>query len=76
MNNLSLAIEECVNDCKVSGSGYVLLKDGVNETFIQANWEDFELDFKYDVITVYIYQNEVIKFKYQIEETKVKCEFL
>ena len=76
MNNLSLAIEECVNDCKGSGDGYIELNDKEN-TIIIAEWEEWESendksDCMYDVITVYIRQNHVIKFRYQLEETKVE----
>ena len=78
MNKISLAIEECVRDCKESGDGYIELNDKEN-TIIMAEWEELEewesendeSDCMYDVITVYIKQNHVIKFKYQLEETKV-----
>ena len=69
MNKLSLAIEECINECKESGNGYIELK----ENTIKAEWEEWELDFKHDVITVYIYQNNVVKFRYQLEETKMEA---
>ena len=75
MNKLSLAIEECVNDCKESGDGYIELNDKEN-TIIIAEWEseNDKSDCMYDVITVYIKQNHVIKFRYQLEETKVWCD--
>lgn len=66
------SINEAIDQCKWNGNGEVKLNDE-EKTTISAEWEEMENDNNYDVITIYIYQNGIINFRYQIEETKVKA---
>lgn len=64
MNTLSEAIEKAVKGCKEFGAG----QEKLGDIEIHAAWEEVGA---YDVITVYIYENDIIKFDYELEETAV-----
>lgn len=64
-------INEAIDKCKQNGNGEIKLHDE-EKTVISAEWEEMENDNSYDIITIYIYQNGIIVFRYQIEETKVQ----
>lgn len=69
MNNLSEAIEQAKNDCIETGNGDIRIDDQIT---IQAEWEEWEQNNSYDVVTIYIYDENIIKIRYQLEETKTE----
>ena len=65
------SIKSAIVSCKLNGSSEkIKLYDNYN-TIISAEWEEWEVDSGYDVVTIYVYQNDIIEFRFQIEETKV-----
>lgn len=73
MFKFTKSIEEAVKQCQEFGGSTINLNDE-NKTWVNTEWEPFDNDNNYDVVTVYIGQNGIIRFKYQIEETKTKAE--
>jgi hypothetical protein len=72
MNKLSQAINNAILQCQLSGSCSGIRLYDSNDTCISAEWEEWEVDSGYDVITIYVYQEGgIIKFNYQVEETKI-----
>ena len=69
MNELSKAIEQATQECIRTGSGEMELNNNIS---VGATWESWEEDNNFDVIGIYIYENGVIKFYYQLEETKTE----
>ena len=69
MNKLSEAIEQATQECIRTGSEEIKLNDNIS---IMATWESWEKDNNFDVIGIYIYENGIIKFYYQLEETKTE----
>ena len=69
MNKLSKAIEQATQECIRTGSGEMELNNNIS---VGATWESWEEDNNFDVIGIYIYENGVIKFYYQLEETKTE----
>lgn len=67
MNKLSKAIEQAKKDCFYDGNGDIRIDDQIT---IRSEWEEWEFDDKYDVITIYIYDSNIVKIRYQLEETK------
>lgn len=71
MYKLTESINQAINQCKETGAGdYIYLND-TNNTKISFDWEEWEVDNNYDIITIYIYQNNIIQFTFQVEETKI-----
>ena len=66
MNKLSGAIEQAKQECLQVGSGEVKISDNIS---VGATWETWEENDSFDVVGIYIYENGVIKFYYQLEET-------
>mgnify|MGYP000954773976 CR=1 FL=1 len=66
MNELSEAIEQAKQDCLLTGGGEVKIN---NDIAVVATWEDWDKNNNYDVVTIYISHS---KFRYQLEETKIK----
>lgn len=66
MNKLSKAIEWAVDECLQSGSGHLEVDENIE---ISAEWVTWYENRNFDVVAIYIYENKVIKFSYQIEET-------
>lgn len=73
MYKLTKSINQAVQECLEIGPSTINLEDTDN-TIINTYWEPFKQDEKYDVVTVYISQNGLDLFNYQIEETKVLSE--
>lgn len=73
MNKLSQAIDQVAQHCKDFGSGTIKLNDS-DKTVIWAEWESWEQDNSYDVISICITQNGHTKFNYQLEETKILAD--
>ena len=69
MNELSKAIEQATQECIRTGSGEMELNNNIS---VGATWESWEEDNNFDIIGIYIYENGVIKFYYQLEETKTQ----
>jgi len=67
MNKLSEAIQEAVAECLETGNSYIEVDKIVD---VSAEWESWDLNEIYDIVTVYIYENRLIKFRYQIVETR------
>lgn len=67
VNILSKIIEEAVRDCVEFGSGY----EELDNVIISAEWESYSKDSNYDVVVVYIIEDGVVKFNYELDETKV-----
>ena len=67
MNILSKIIEEAVRDCVEFGRGY----EELDNVIISAEWESYSKDSNYDVVVVYIIEDGVVKFNYELDETKV-----
>ena len=74
MNELSEAIEQAKRYCLSNGNGEVKIKDNVIINAEWEEWEEWENNSNYDVITIYIFKYGFIKFRYQLEETKVKAD--
>lgn len=72
MLNFTKKIEEAIEKCRINGNGRVECKDK-DDTFIHTDWEELEGNPRYDAISVYIYQEGIIKFYYQEESTKVEA---
>lgn len=66
--NISHSIEKSIEQCLVAGSSEIIVNDN---TIIQSTWEEWDKDSNYDMVTIYIYEDNVIKFRYQVEETKI-----
>lgn len=66
--NISHSIEKSIDQCLVAGSSKIDVDDN---TTIQSTWEEYDEDGNYDMVTIYIYENNVIKFRYQVKETKI-----
>ena len=66
--NISHSIEKSIDQCLVVGSSKIDVDDN---TTIQSTWEEYDEDGNYDMVTIYIYENNVIKFRYQVKETKI-----
>jgi len=72
---ITKAIYEAIKSCEINGVCSGIKLHDLHHTKISADWEVWEVDNYYDVITVYIYQNDVIKFNYQVPETKIKGDW-
>jgi len=68
MNKLSKCIEEAIEECKAYGGVPKVILD--DNTYVTAAWVDDD-DKNFDVIYVYLYRRNIIKFSYKIEETKI-----
>ena len=68
-NKLSQAINEAIQDTKNNSNAEVRVSDNI---VIGAEWETYEGCPTYDVVGIYIYEDDIIKFSYQMEETKTK----
>lgn len=66
--NLLDGIEAVISQCIECGSGKMKLD---NITTVDADWETWTENDKYDVVEVTIFQNGILKLQYQIAETKV-----
>ena len=71
MNKLSEAIEQAKQDCLITGSSEIKLNHDIK---ICAEWSTWEEDENYDVIEIIIFDNNVIKIVYQLEETITESE--
>lgn len=75
MNELSIAIEQAVLECKVSGYARSQVKDTINNNTIDIVAEWVTLDDEtcvgngYDVIEVYITINGIAALTYAVKET-------
>ena len=70
MNKLSLVIEEAIQEALITGKRTIKLNNNIT---IEAEWEEWEQNSNYDVIAIYIIENGIIKFTYQIEDTKIEA---
>ena len=68
-NELSKAIQDAVTETVLYGSGNIKLDDNVT---IQGEWETMEGKDGWDVVTIYIYRDNVMVFDYQCPITAVK----
>jgi uncharacterized protein YlxW (UPF0749 family) len=68
MNELSKAIQQVIDDCKSFGAGQIIIN---NKTVITATWQRWEINCMSDVITICVYQDDIIKFKWQDESTTI-----
>jgi len=73
MYKISNSINEAIRQCLDFGNSKICLLDK-EKTVIFAEWEQWEQDNNYDVVSISIYQGGINKFNYQVEETKVKAE--
>lgn len=69
MNKLGKAVNDAVIECMNNGSGNVKMND---EITVKTEWETWEEDERYDVITIYVYQNGIDRLCYQDADTKVE----
>lgn len=72
MYELTESINNAIKQCLDRGNGEVYLLDE-EKTVIYADWEQWEHDNNYDVVSISIYQAGINKFNYQVEETKIKA---
>jgi len=72
MYKLTESINKAIKQCLDSGNGEICLLDE-EKTVIFADWEQWEHDNNYDVVSISIYQAGISKFNYQVEETKIKA---
>ena len=70
-NQLVKSISSAINKCIENGSCSGINLMDANNTTISAEWETWEVDSGYDVVAIYFYQDGIITFYYQVEETKV-----
>lgn len=68
MNKLSKAIEQAKKDCLDTGNGDIRIDDQIT---VVAEWEEWKDNDKFDVVTIYIYDENIVKIRYQLEETKM-----
>lgn len=68
MYNISNSINKSIEQCLTNGSSEIIMNDN---TTIQSTWEEWDQDSNYDMVTIYIYEDNVVKFRYQVEETKI-----
>jgi hypothetical protein len=73
LNELSKAIQEAIENCKDNGSSIIKLF-GANCITIRAEWEEYDFDNTFDVVTIYIKQHDVTKFRWQDKETKTRID--
>jgi hypothetical protein len=69
-SKLAEKIIEAVENCNVSGAGHVRIDEHFD---IRTEWEDWEEDSAYNVITIYIYRDGVNKLYYQDVSTLIKA---
>lgn len=65
MNKLSKAIEKAVEETKDFGSANVQVGCKVS---VLSEWESLDSDTSVDVVTIYILEDDVIKFRYQVAD--------
>lgn len=70
MNSLSKAIQQAVEECLRNGNG---CSEANEDVTIESTWVSWHEDTSYDVVAVYIYDNEVLRFSYQLDETHIKA---
>lgn len=70
MNELSRAINQVIEDTLAVGNGIAELTN--SSASIKGAWEEYEGCPNYDIIGISFYEDDVVKFKYQIEDTKIK----
>jgi len=70
-NKLAEAINSAVIDCMNTGSGVSKVKEH-EHIEVLADWETWDKNSSYDVISVYIKENGIIKFNYQDDGTIVE----
>ena len=68
--NLSSGINESIQQCLDNGAGEIQVG---NNVIIQTEWESLDSTENYDVVTIYMLEDGVIKLRYQEEETKVEA---
>ena len=68
MYSISNSINKSIEQCLTNGDSEIIVNDN---TIIQSTWEEWDKDSNYDMVTIYIYEDSVIKFRYQVEETKM-----
>ena len=69
MNKLSEVIEQATQECIRTGSGEMELNNNIS---VGATWESWEENDSFDTIGIYIYENGVIKFYYQLKEILIE----
>jgi len=72
MYKLTESINNAIKQCLDRGNGEICLLDE-EKTVIFADWEQWEKDNSFDVVSISIYQAGTNKFTYQVEETKIKA---
>ena len=71
MYKITKAIEKVIEDIKQTGNGSVKIDDILS---IEGSWEMWDEDEDHDIITIYIYERDIIAFRYQVVETLIKSE--
>lgn len=71
MYKLTESINKAIKQCLDCGNGEICLLDE-EKTVIFADWEQWEKDNSFAVVSISIYQADINKFNYQVEETKIK----
>lgn len=67
------AINEAIIHCKEWGSANIKIeKEGRMTITIGADWDEWECEENWDAITISIWEDNRLKFVYQVEETKVR----
>ena len=69
MYNLTSKINEAVQDCITNGSSQVVIDGKEHVIIINAEYEPMDGNKYHDIVTVYISEDGIDKFRYQIEET-------
>ena len=69
INKLSQAIDQAIQETKNNGSAEVRVSENV---VIGAEWETYDDCPDYDVVGLYFYENDIVKFNYQVGDTKTK----
>ena len=67
-NELSKAINQAVISCMDNGRGE---EDCGFDDKVCAEWESWDCDENYDVITIYIFQDNIMRLRYQDANTKL-----
>lgn len=67
MNKLSEAIEQAKQNCITFGNDDIRIDDQIT---IIAEWEEWDKNNNYDTVTIYIYDSNIVKIRYQLEDTR------
>lgn len=67
-----IVVQRALEVCREAGRAQAYIDD---KTRVAVEWETWEADTRYDVMTIYLYTDGVIVFRYQDPDTSIEKDY-